>query len=170
MRDPIVGIFPSTSQAQAARTQLCGVGPAGLKARAMGTCAKIYQRSDLTKPLLPGKVSLQLGVLALVGLVGGVIILQAFELATVPFLAITVIGGVIIFLAFAAVMLRRTSEPDVTDLLNSRLGSDEAAVVVDLDRMEGPTPLDEQAVQTIVVKNGGHCIAPDEHDHHKMAP
>ncbi|MCG6155698.1 hypothetical protein [Rubinisphaera margarita] len=170
MRDPIVGVFPSASQAQAAQTQICGVGPVGLKSRAMGACARIYRRRDLTRPLIPGKVSLQLGVLALVGLIGGLIILQTFELATVPFLAITVIGGVIIFLAFAAVMLRRTSEPDVTDLLNSRLGSDEAAVVVDLDRMEGTTALDEQAVQTIVVRNGGHCIAPDEHDHHKMAP
>jgi len=170
MRDPIVGVFPTASQAEAAQTQICGVGPVGLKSRAMGTCARIYRRSDLTKPLLPEKVSLQLGVLALVGLIGGIIFLQAFDLATIPFLAITVIGGVIIFLAFAAVMLRRTSEPDVTDLLNSRLGSDEAAVVVDLDRMEGPTPLDEQAVQTIVVKNGGHCISPDEHDHRTMAP
>ncbi|HBN78372.1 MAG TPA: hypothetical protein DD473_21685 [Planctomycetaceae bacterium] len=166
MSKPIVGIFNSKQEAESAASEIEMRGSVAGQSR---TCSnpyvRFYDHHQLDESSLSPMAIIQLLCLALFVVAIGVLVTQQMVTEPPPLFVAMMSGGTILFLVFAAVMLRRTSQPDVTDLLNARLKSQETAVIVDFNRLGSKqSQIQPHTVQTIMVQHGGHCIEPDENE------
>lgn len=167
MSRPIVGVFSSRQAAESAASEIEMRGSVNEQSKTSAhPFVRFYDHHRLDKSSLSPMASVQLGVLALIIVTIGTLASMQMVSGPPPFFIAMLVGGTIIFLVFAAVMLRRTAQPDVTDLLNARLQAEETAVIVDFEHLDSKdrTQINPQTIQTIVIQHGGHCIEPDENE------
>ncbi len=167
MSRPIVGIFNSKLEAESAASEIEMRGSViGQSKTSSHPFVRFYDHHQLDGFSLSPMASIQLIVLALVIVSIGILASMQMVSGPPPFFIVMLVGGTILLLVFATVMLRRTSQPNVTDLLNARLKAEETALIVDFDHLDTKyrNQINPQTVQTIVTQHGGHCIEPDENE------